>query len=371
MATQIINDPYANTVTSLGSAVGRGLGSGLQELADQKMLQMRQRNQYDLAKKSNLTEEDARLFAQFTPGSKESLSFLNNLWQRGGQVEQQPKSNDILSQIALQPEFQNRPGVPGIPIPPFTKEGQPTNQLSNTPINQQDGNQEQPGTKPTSSFYKPPLKEQREREVLDLKRKKFELDRQQQDINNEEKVMPFVNKEYERAENANESKTIATEMRDILVKNRDKWPEYSGYLPTAFQRDPDVREYIRQSSNLITAQSNMLKGLPSKYRVGFIEQGKINLTQPYETQLAALDSVIKNADKILEIPKKIERAREENNGRYPRDIASKIYGKEGRVSDNNEPKLGATSNYPDGTRADEPGQPSLIVSNGKWITYKV
>jgi len=66
---QFINDPYGNRAASIGSAIGAGLGSGLQELAQHKYNELAQRAQtkqtFNALKNFGLDDQSAHKFANY------------------------------------------------------------------------------------------------------------------------------------------------------------------------------------------------------------------------------------------------------------------------------------------------------------------
>ena len=355
---QIINE------TGLGASLGQSLGQGLQTLAALKAQQYQARQQaqrteqglvaagYSPDEARALSGLDSSILGQLVkakaqqPAQQEYARQLQAIL--GGSPEETPETQPIKQQLSQQqiqqPEFQQqniRPQLPGLSnlFPQLAQQETPVERVTKPAAEQaQLETQHKRYGEPSPSQAQQLEKRiaegksvpQRPAPVLNEKQAtslaKIGLQKQALLNTQEEKVMPFVERELQRAENAIEVKDIASEMLQIAQKHKDKWPAIGGYLPEKFQRDPDIRRYAALANQLVVAKSNALRGVPTNFRTKLVQQGKIDLTQPYNTQIQGLKAEIKNADNLLEIPKTIEKVKEENGGRYPRDLAARVYG---------------------------------------------
>ena len=350
MATQVIQKPVGS------------LEKTLESLTNHALNQMHRRREieqnYEVLRAQNYPEHVAKALA---PASeKERLNFMkmyepNPEFQQPNQQQQQPNAGGFNPNI---PEDQLKGFIDYLNSPepeqPLTKEQQiagipnkpglenllglknPQQIPTQAPKTMQAGpmippqQQAAPVAQPSAPQVQP------QANIPALKRRATsaanggitEYQREKLAQQDEAKLQPFLQKEAERAEQAQEWKSVVERMTEIAKKNKQRWPTISGYGPDEIQRDPEIREYAALANQLITIKSNALRGTPTNLRTKLLASGKINLSQPYQTQINLLDREDKNADKILEIPQNIEKIRAENGGRYPRDLALKLYGKQ-------------------------------------------
>ena len=113
-----------------------------------------------------------------------------------------------------------------------------------------------------------------------------------------------------------------------IQKNKDKWPNIiQANLPHKLQsaaiRDSDVRSYMRDGEQLVTALGKLQKGVVGKYKLEQIERGKINVNQPIESQIEGLEDILAMAD-IEDAKQKYINSTKDTHGHYPLDIETKI-----------------------------------------------
>lgn len=307
MAIQVINDPYrhGNQNQQQGSGLlgqlGQGLGRGLTRFAESKLQQIEQRNAYhDISSRLQgvgLTPQEADYVATLPP--QYQIPLLQQLGM--GRQQQQPQEQ------FQQPQQQM--GQPNMQVGP--EQHQQANQM----VQQQRPSFLQAiGQTGAQPFDR---KEQRAEE-------KHQLELEKGKLAEYEKLEPFLKGQAEDYKNAKNLSVVARRMKENLLKNKKKWPGITGYLPSGVFRDADIRKYIADANKLVLLSASSRKGQPTNFKVRLEQLTKPELNQPIQTQLDLLDDYIKDADEVFGNQRNIDRIRQENNGRYPRDLAQKL-----------------------------------------------
>lgn len=271
---------------NIGAALGQGLSQGLQSLVQNKMNTMLQQQQ-----QHQTSQGLQALLPNVTPQEIQNLSMLPqdtlNLFVK--QKLQEPGNAAYLQ--ALQQTLGGQPMEGGIA----------------------GGVNAQQATK---------LAE------LGLKRQSLEAKQQLAEKKHEEagqeKVQPFLHAQAQDFNNSKKIYALAKRMKENLDKNKVKWPGISGYLPDIAQRDKDVRKYIADSNQLVTLLAGSRKGQPTNFKIKLEALSKPQLNQPVETQEAILNDLLSSSKEVFNTQKQIAKLKEENGGKYPRDLETKL-----------------------------------------------
>ena len=306
MARYVINNPNRNQQkqqepTSILGQIGQGLGHGLTNFAQRKLQQLHQRQEL-----GSMADRIRGAFPSISPEEAQYVATLPHQYQI-----------PLLQQFHAasqqrQPQDQMRPPM----------EGQPNMQVG--PEQQQQANQIVEQQRPSflqaiSQTGAQPFdrKEQRAEE-------KHQLELEKGKLAEYEKLEPFLKGQAEDYKNAKNLSVVARRMKENLLKNKKKWPGVTGYLPSGVFRDADIRKYIADANKLVLLSASSRKGQPTNFKVRLEQLTKPELNQPIQTQLDLLDDYIKDADEVFGNQRNIDRIRQENNGRYPRDLAQRL-----------------------------------------------
>jgi len=175
------------------------------------------------------------------------------------------------------------------------------------------GQQLQEGEEPKYNTYQPGGAKVESKE--DIKR----------DIAEQARIEPFLKGQYEDFNMSKKLYSKAKSMLDILEKNKKDWPGFiGGKLPDTFHRNPAVRKYLADANSLVTLLANSRKGQPTNAKIRFEQLAKPNLDQPYETQKALLEDVIKDTELVFDTQKNLEKIKKEHGNKFPGDIRQRI-----------------------------------------------
>jgi hypothetical protein len=141
-------------------------------------------------------------------------------------------------------------------------------------------------------------------------------------------LRPVVEAEVKDIRAQRNSRKIAKEALDNLVKNEKKWPGmFRGLATKALGdwavQDPDVRKYVADISKLVMAEAGTRRGQPTNYKVKLEQLAKSDLSMPYETQKKLLESIINKGDEAELRLRFINEVKNEQ-GQYPTDLSTRI-----------------------------------------------
>lgn len=163
----------------------------------------------------------------------------------------------------------------------------------------------------------------------------------------------------------------AKEMLNIIEKNKDKWPEWSGYAPEKLHRNPEVRRYLKYKNQLTSLLAGARKGQPTNFKVKLEQQSGPELTQPVETQVAVLKDFLDDAQEVFNTQKDMSEILKANP--HSEDLLIDLSNKGiERMEKNKAPEEETFSELPDaskfpGKMATNPATGKKMVSvNGKW-----
>lgn len=281
MAIKVINDPYRygnqnqQQDTGILGQLSQGVGRGLTRFAESKLQQLHQRQEL-----GSMSDRIQGAFPGITPEQAQYVATLPHQYQipllqqfHAANQQQKPSFLQAISQTGAQP---------------FDR------------------------------------KEQRAEE-------KHQLELEKGKLAEYEKLEPFLKGQAEDYKNAKNLSVVARRMKENLLKNKKKWPGVTGYLPSSVFRDADIRKYIADANKLVLLSASSRKGQPTNFKVRLEQLTKPELNQPVQTQLDLLDDYINDADEVFGNQRNIDRIRQENNGRYPRDLAQRLI--ESQLSD--------------------------------------
>lgn len=302
----------------LGSGLGQGLGAGLQQLAQNKLQEVTNRQQQGkmssaLQQLLNFTPERANAAAPLPE------SILRELFKQHLQAPANAKYAEALSGIL----GGDQGGGMGI---------------------EQEGSIQNPNAIPSGlsqqqAFQLAQLKLQAQER--DRKNKQAEEDRE---MKVQDKLEPFLKAQAEDYSSAKKIYAAAKRMRKLLDENKSKFPGWvTGQLPEWAHRDPAVREYIALSNKLPLLLASSRKGQPSNYKVRLEQMSKAHVGQPIETQREILDELERESKSVFDTQKSIAEAREKNDGKLPRDLRQKLI--EGGLSSESEDQSEELSTY--------------------------
>jgi len=139
----------------------------------------------------------------------------------------------------------------------------------------------------------------------------------------------------EDQKNAGHLYKIASEMKQNLIKNKDKWPTFSGHLSEKFQkifqRDEDIRKYMADSNKLVSAVAHSRKGQPTNFKIKLEQSAKPELNQPYGTQLALINSILEESEGVFKTADRYNDIRKQYGGKLPLDLREQL--NEGNLQD--------------------------------------
>lgn len=306
MAIPIIDDPNRGG-GSLAGSLATGLGRGLTRIATNKANELHERNAYreqrnrQQQEQGELSKRLQGLDPAITPQIADYIVTLPQAQQLG---VLQMLGQGAQPQQAQGQEQEMEPMGTGLG-------GQPAAQSAQAPSFLQAISR---GGGGVSGFDR---KEQRAEE-------KHQWEREKQNLAEYEKLEPFLKGQAEDFKNAKLLYKTAAEMKKNLEENKNKWPATSGYLPSGFFRDKDIRKYIADSNKLVLLQAGARKGQPTNFKVKLEQLTKPELSQPYETQLELLNAYLNDAQEVFGSQRQIEQIKAENNGRYPRDLSQRL-----------------------------------------------
>lgn len=320
----IINDPYASRSASLGNAFGTALGggisTGLQALAEHKIEENLQRNKIKKTASGlqslGFNQQEAQSIAEMPPDIQKMI------------VQQK------LAAPAQQNYMQSLNAILGSGNPADTGMANAGMQGGGMPMPQQgvmgipSGINENQATKLAQLSLQKQANESKARNA-EAKRD-FELKESQakNDFETQEKLEPFLKGQAEDFNNAKKLYTKAKSMREALLKNKDSWPTVSGWLPEEIRnklfKNPSVAKYVADANTLVAQLASSRKGQPTNFKIKLEQAAKPHLGLPYDSQLQLLNDIIKDAEGVFKVQKNLSDIKEKSGGKYPRDIRQRM-----------------------------------------------
>lgn len=202
--------------------------------------------------------------------------------------------------------------------------------------------------------------------VAEEKAKAAEQTAIKRDIRNDEmKFDETLSKEREtNSKIINEAKA----MKKIAEENKKKFGSLRGYTSLdklkRFERDEKLREFDRRQASLITKLASAQQGASRMTDMArkLIVEGKIDRTQPYETILSGLNSVIEEAKLPENEARAKDRLKKKFDGKLPQDFRTQISD---ILSSETDPLSYPQWFKEDTVFEDDNGQ-RHIVKNGQW-----
>lgn len=335
-----------NAGGNIGSALGSGLSSGLQALIQHKMNQMTQQQQLTRGAKFweglGLAPDKAIQFASAPEAIQKSLLDRLEGVSVGTGDQMQPQGlNQLLGR----------------------QEGFSPNELqqalSQEP--QQEGGL-RIGANPMERRHKETLAQQEKlaQDKREFEREKLEVKQKQA---REAANRPVIKGITEDFTNYKKIYSKSKEMLDILKKNKDKWPDLSGYIPEKFHRDPDVRRYLKYKNQLTSLLAGARKGQPTNFKVKLEQQSGPELTQPFETQEAVLQDFLDDAQEVFKTFKDMSEITKSDPSA---DLGIELGNRSiARLNENKKPTEETFSELPDASKY--PGKIATNPSTGKKL----
>jgi hypothetical protein len=338
---QVIND------TNAGGRLGAMLGTGLQELAQNKLAMIQQ--QYNQAYNQNQYAQGVgKLFERFGVAPEKALEMgrsmymlspqeRNLFWQNPGawlgQQQEQPQTGIG----ALQQTGQPQPGMnilqqqmpqqmqepesiqgPYMPYNPNLEgpQGVAPQQAQAMPQPQQQDRAKQIA----ESFMSP--QEKRQQRMVELAEHKEENRRQ-------EKLKPFVEKMQNEDARWQTIRDKASTALSLLEKAKAKFPGYfTGNVPESMSswviRDPDVREYQGLINDLIPLLASEPGQRLTNMQLKLKQMAKANVSQPIQTQAALLNGILDQSNERKAATDYMESLRNQETGDFPKDLSSRV-----------------------------------------------
>ena len=181
---------------------------------------------------------------------------------------------------------------------------------------------------------------------------------------------PLLKENLEEIDLSNKVIPLIDSMLENIEKNKDRFPDMSGTIPSEdlqkmIQRDPDVRRYMQDQSDLITLLSSEMEGKATNLRTNLLKAGKIDISQPIATQIAGLNKIKERARDPYKTRKMYETIKKQNKGEYPEDLAGAVAT---RKAAEREPLM-FPDMYQEGTIYEEDDQ-KYIIKDGEWADYE-
>lgn len=323
---------------NLGSSFGTGIGQALQNLAAMKTQQYQQQQAAargaQFWQQLGLPAESAMAFAQAPEAVQKSL--LDRLEGIGvGQPMQQQAMAQPGQQALQQGQLPETGGIK-IGANPIEKRHRET-------IKQQELAREQ-----KEKFHKENLEAQEQSEI-------------------EKQIAPYLKEHNTDFRNSKILYKTAKRMLENIEKNKKKFPTLSALAPeelqAAIQRDPDIRDYMRDANQLVILLSNSRKGQPTNFKTKLEKAAKIDINQPIEAQITGLKHLIDDSKEVFERNKQINEIKKKHGGKYPRHIQSEIINRDAAEMD----PLSYPDYYEEGTEYEDNGV-IYTLKNGEWST---
>lgn len=292
----------------IGTGLGTGLSQGLQALAQQKMQQMQQRKSLDALKAAGLTDQDAALISQYSPEIQAKL--LGNLWQRGPGMPFS-QSGDMAQQLqqGLAPQ-QTFPDMQEV-----LSRGETGGQVA--PLQQQ---------QMQNSFYSLPLKERREQEKLDLKRRQ---------VASQEEASRFKATAAERKDIIDKARAARQDLKDLdRMEELEKegkldTPGYTEFLKRSgldipALMNPGSEEFIKTSANFMRNAKTYLGSRISNYELEQFLKTIPSLSQSPQGRKRVISNLKYVARSALEYNNALKEVLAKNKGVPPYDLPEQI-----------------------------------------------
>lgn len=315
---QVIRETTAGG--NLSEALGSGLSEGLEYLARQKINSL-------TAEKSRQQSLSGLSALGYNPQEAEAISYLPPDIQKIAISEKVKRPDQQFSQDLNQLLGYGEPGVPqGI-------------------AGQQESNQNVPAT--SSAFKREQgvpagIEQQKESgkpkkpkipanlSVSDqLKVAKFLNDQKKENANQEKAgksaLEPYLKGRSEDYTNGKKIKSIAETMLTNLKKHKNKWPTGLGrFIPDQIRSDKDLSKYALDANKLVLELAQSRKGNPTNFKTRLEQLAKPNLSQPIETQIEALNDIIKTADQSIGSYQKLLDLKKQHGGKFPSDVRERL-----------------------------------------------
>jgi len=336
---QVIRD------TTAGSRLGEAFGTGLQELAQNKLAMIQQ--QYNQAYNQNQYAQGVgKLFEKFGVPPDKALEMGRSMymltpqeralfWQNPaawlGQQEQPQAGIGALQQAGQMPgglsalqqpqELQEPESIVG-PYTPYNPniqgpQGVAAQQAQVMPQIQQPDRAKQL----QEAFMTPSQR---------AKQETLQLARQKENRAQQQTLQPFITKVTERAERWKNIRGKAEKALELLQKAHDKFPGwFTGNLPENVQpwliRDPDVRDYqslVLEMIPMIAAEGDDKR--LTNLKLQLTKAAKPNVSQPIKTQMDVLEGIIDLSNEKKDINNFLLAQEDKATGFYPNDLRSRV-----------------------------------------------
>ena len=138
-----------------------------------------------------------------------------------------------------------------------------------------------------------------------------------------------------------------------------------------------TRSFDRATEDLLNAYAQAQKGNPSNFRMQQLDRSKINSNQPLGTVEEGIEAVQRLIDKTKHTKEIVDRLIEENGGKQPRDLATKVntiieQERKQEIQQALEAleKEHPAKNFPNKEITDDETGEVFVSHNGKWRTRK-
>lgn len=270
----------------LGTALGTGISGGLNALVEGKLKEIGQQKSFQQLLQSGLSQPDAQLLSSFADKPEVQAKLLGQLFQRGPMAAQQG-------------EQQQAPGV---------EQAQP------------EGGAAQPQQEqPTSSFYQPTVREQREQQKLALKERQVVAVEQKA-------IRPQILKIAENARFADRNLDAINDLEKVLKTGNLRSPQTQALLEKLDLEGffPDTK--VGMVRKIITQLGfRQLQTLPSGGRPTAalwekLEQGLPSLTLTNEGNRIISETLKIGEQEAKLLFEEVRNIRKENKGFYTSDV---------------------------------------------------
>lgn len=357
---------------NLGDEFGRGVREGLSSILEKKLSMMEQQHNIDRRKKTfqqaNLPEWLAELpdnmqtmllkEYEFLPEEQKQQvnqqlqeigkQYWSDWGQQGGEQgirgtlqnlqQAQPQEMSPMLSPLLNPqqrlEQPQQDTIPGMNRPSQAGEGFTNQRQSYDNAAQQmmpmegTGDQGAPSQTAKGAPEGPKKYRMVPRGGAGLGGDKYAAKQREQEFKEQSSLRPLLTKEITDIRAQQGSRKIAKEMLDNLRKNKNKWPGFfQGMASKAagewVLRDPDIRKYVADATKLVSAEANTRRGQPTNFKLKLEALSKADLSMPYETQEALLESIVNKGDEA-EMRLRFINNLKDKEGSLPLDIGTRI-----------------------------------------------
>lgn len=356
--------------SQLGEVLGESLGQGLQQFAHHKLQNLHKRERARELEKIGVDPEEAQWLSGVSEKERSQFltpAYFDYLYNKRSQKQnnqQPPQQFAPASQQQVPSDLNqaNRPGIEDIlrslsggqkqQQNPFAGMSQQMPQQQYSP-NQQFGQaaaQQQISrqTNPQQQFGGPHTgykgyPSNTAQEANDIKREKYEFDKQQKLEKFEEEKQNQIDKKYSKLterfekdyEVGSQVEVLADELLALNEEIGNGWGPLKegvtqgikkisyGFINAPALVGTEGQVFRTKTNEAVTLLSNALKGLPSKFRVAILEASKPSLDQSYEARKQNILD-LKKKGKVFQIPfEEQQKIFEENGGRLPADFSQR------------------------------------------------